>query len=165
MSQQVPLINDVALCQVDHQMTQTWISIFSLALCITVAGCGGEEPFRKQTFPVMGKVSVDGKPPGSGIQIECHPVAGMDAQHPTVSQTESDAEGTFKISTYSAGDGVPAGDYILTFTWLEFNVMSRSYGGPDKLGGKYADPKTSTIKITVKEGSETDLGTIELKTK
>ncbi|MBL8811663.1 MAG: carboxypeptidase regulatory-like domain-containing protein [Planctomycetaceae bacterium] len=146
-------------------MSRSIFSVLMLALSICVAGCGGEEPFRKQTYPVVGKVTVDGKPPGSAIQIECHPVGGMDAQHPTVSQTESDPDGNFKISTYAAGDGVPAGDYTLTFTWLEFNIMSRSYGGPDKLNGKYSDPKTSEIKITVKEGSETNLNTIELKTK
>lgn len=146
-------------------MSRSVFSVLTLALSIFVAGCGGEEPFRKQTYPVVGKVTVDGKPPGSAVQIECHPASGMDAQHPTVSQTESDPEGNFKISTYAAGDGVPAGEYTLTFTWLEFNIMSRSYGGPDKLNGKYSDPKTSEIKITVKEGSETNLNTIELKTK
>lgn len=149
----------------DVHMLRSIFSLMTLALCVSLAGCGGEEPFRKQTYPVIGKVTVDDKAPGSGIQIECHPAGGMDAQHPTVSQTETDAEGNFKISTYSAGDGVPAGEYTLTFTWLEFNIMSRSYAGPDKLGGKYADPKTSEIKITVKDGSETDLGTINLKTK
>ena len=43
--------------------------------------------------------------------------------------------------------------------------MSRDYTGPDKLNGRYADPKTSELKITVMPGEETDLGEIKLTTK
>jgi len=82
-----------------------------------------------------------------------------------VSRTESDEAGNFKISTYAAGDGVPAGDYVLTATWLTFNLMSRDYTGPDKLNGCYSDPQTSSVKITVRPGEETDLGEIKLTTK
>ncbi len=89
----------------------------------------------------------------------------MDVEHPSVSRTEADGEGNFKLATYEAGDGVPAGDYVLTFVMQEFNLMSREYSGPDQLGGRYADPKTSEVKITVKDGEPTDLGVIELKTK
>ena len=95
----------------------------ALTLCglffLLLAGCSQQET-RVPTYPVRGRVTVDGKPPGSALQIECHPVAGMDTRNPTVSRTESDEAGNFKISTYAAGDGVPAGDYVLTVTWLTF---------------------------------------------
>ena len=144
------------------------IRLCCLLLCMTtvgLTGCGGEKPFRKPTSVVTGKVTVDGVAPTSAITIECHPVNGMDAKHPTVSQTVTGPEGTFKISTYEAGDGVPAGDYVLTLYWGEFNLMSNSYSGPDKLKDRYRDPKTSEIKLTVKEGKPTDLGTIVITTK
>ncbi|MEY3173964.1 MAG: hypothetical protein RLZZ436_1878 [Planctomycetota bacterium] len=134
------------------------ISVFFLVGC-------GEENTRVPTYPVRGRVTVDGKAPGSPLQIECHPVAGMDTRNPTVSRTECDEAGNFSISTYAAGDGVPAGDYVLTVTWLTFNLMSRDYTGPDKLNGRYGDPKTSEVKITVRPGEETDLGEIKLTTK
>jgi hypothetical protein len=89
----------------------------------------------------------------------------MDSQHPTVSQTATDADGNFAISTYAAGDGVPAGEYVLVFSWKEFNIMARAYSGPDKLKGRYSDPKTSQIKVSVKEGEPLDLGIIPLTTK
>jgi hypothetical protein len=140
----------------------------ALTLCglffLLLAGCSQQET-RVPTYPVRGRVTVDGKPPGSALQIECHPVAGMDTRNPTVSRTESDEAGNFKISTYAAGDGVPAGDYVLTVTWLTFNLMSRDYTGPDKLNGRYADAKTSDLKVTVMPGEETDLGEIKLTTK
>lgn len=140
---------------------------FFLLLMILVlnSGCSEEQAFRKATTPAKGIVTVDGQPPGSGIQIECHLVGTADTEHPTASATETDADGKFAISTYESGDGLPAGDYTLTFTWQEFNVISRSYSGEDKLNGRYSDPKTSTIKLTVKEGEENDLGVVALTTK
>ena len=131
----------------------------------SVVGCGPEEAFRKTTSPVKGKITVDGAAPGSEVQMECHSVGAMDTVHPTFSQTATDADGNFSIATYAAGDGVPAGDYVLIFTWQDFNVMSRSYTGPDKLNGRYSDPKTSEIKLTVKEGEPLDTGVIPLTTK
>jgi len=133
-------------------------------LILILTGCSQQET-RVPTYPVRGRVTVDGQPPGSALQIECHPVVGMDTRNPTVSRTESDEAGNFKISTYAAGDGVPAGDYVLTATWLTFNLMSRDYTGPDKLNGRYSDPQTSSVKITVRPGEETDLGEIKLTTK
>ena len=131
---------------------------------VVFCGCGGEEPFRKSTSPVKGKVTVDGVAPGAVIQIQCNPVGGLDPAHPTASSTETDPEGNFQIATYNSGDGVPAGEYTLTFAWQEFNLLSRQYSGPDKLNDRYSDPATSTIKLTVKEGEELDMGVIALTT-
>jgi hypothetical protein len=138
---------------------------FLLFCFCAFVGCSGDEPFRKPTSPVKGKVTVDGAAPGSEIQIECHSVNGMDTQHPTMSQTATDADGNFSVSTYEAGDGIPPGEYLLVFSWQDYNVMARSYSGPDKLKGRYSDAKTSQIKLTVKEGEPLDLGVIALTTK
>ncbi len=136
-----------------------------VVLCFTVVGCGGTDPNRKQTYPVTGVITVDGNPPGGEIQITCHPVDGFDAQRPSVSQTSSNEEGKFSISTYEAGDGVPAGNYKLTFSWQEFNVMSREYSGPDKLNGRYSDPEKSEVLLKVEAGTPTDMGVVALTTK
>jgi hypothetical protein len=134
-------------------------------VCLTAASCSSDEPFRKETFPVIGKVTVDGAAPGSPIQVHCHPVGGMDTTHPTFSQTETLADGTFKISTYESGDGVPEGDYKITFIWQNFNIMTREYSGPDKLNTRYSDPEKAEFKITVKKGEPNDMGEIKLTTK
>ena len=137
------------------------------AVAIPCMSCSkDEEPFRKPTFPVIGRVTVDGAVPSSSVQVQCHRTGALDAEHPTFSQTETKEDGTFEISTYESGDGVPAGDYVLTFAWQEFNLFDRSYSGPDKLNNRYSDPKTSQFKVTVKEGdAPTDLGEIKLTTK
>lgn len=138
-----------------------------LAALMLTAGCGKkDEPFRKETIPVTGQILVDGQPPGSPIQIACHDLNGMDQEHPSVSQANSDNDGKFEISTYETGDGVPPGDYALTFTWGEFNMVSMSFGGPDKLKKRYNDAEKSEVRFQVKSGDEPlDLGTIELSTK
>jgi hypothetical protein len=74
-------------------------------------------------------------------------------------------DGKFAISTYQSADGVPAGEYLLTFVWGRFDMISKSYGGPDKLNGRYADHQKSEHRVQVESGKPTDLGRIELTTK
>jgi 5-hydroxyisourate hydrolase-like protein (transthyretin family) len=136
---------------------------FVAALCILFCSCEKQDESRKETFPVTGIVSVDGSPVAE-LAVYCTNVAGMDTENPTTSSAFTDAEGKFEISTYKAADGVPAGDYVLTFKMGKMNVMARSYEG-DKFKGRYADPKTSEVKFTVKDGEPNDLGTITLTTK
>lgn len=139
--------------------------LLSVAM-VFAGGCGGgDAPSRKETFPVVGVVKIDGAAPGSEVQLTCHPAVGMDTSQPTISQSATDAEGKFSISTYVDGDGVPPGDYTLTFKWQEFNLFSREYSGADKLKNRYGDPAKSEFKFTVKPGEQLDLGVIELKTK
>lgn len=108
---------------------------------------------------------VDGKEPGSPIQIACHNTGEIDTAHPTISGSISKNDGTFEISTYTTGDGIPPGDYTLTFVWKKYNLMSRGYSGPDKLKKRYDKPEKSKTKFSVTEGEPTDLGAIELTTK
>ncbi len=126
-----------------------------------VTACREQTQFRKETFPVTGQVLVDGQP-AAQLQVLCHNVAGLDAEHPTFSQAVTNAEGKFKIATYEQADGVPEGEYVLTFAWQEFNALQVGYSGPDKLKGKYSNPKTSQFRFKVEKGKPVDLGTIEL---
>lgn len=143
---------------------------YGILVVITSAftGCSQEvEGFRKETSEVTGQVFVDGAPvPATEpLMVECHNVAGFDQENPTVSSGLTGEEGKFTINTYAAGDGLPAGDYVLTFMWGKMNLISATYGGPDKLKGKYADKQSSTFKLTVVDGEPNDLGKIELTTK
>lgn len=138
-----------------------------LTTLVVLSGCSKkDEPFRKETIPVTGQILVDGQPPGSPIQIFCHDLNGMDQEHPSVSQANSDNDGRFAIATYETGDGVPPGEYALTFSWGEFNMVSMSFGGTDKLNRRYNDVGQSEVRFEVKAGDKPlDLGTLELTTK
>ena len=136
------------------------------SILILSCSSGVEEPFTKTTVPVIGKVTVDGQEPGGSIQIKCFNKGETDQEHPTVSGGFTKKDGSFELSTYTTGDGLPVGDYTLTFVWKKLDLMTRSYGGPDKLKKRYDDPKKSKIEVSVKESeAPIDMGVIELKTK
>jgi len=142
------------------------VKLLLVALCCSVffSSCAPKGPPRKETFPVKGEVFVDGQPAGT-LAVYCNNVAGMDTKMPTVSQTFTKEDGKFEISTYGQSDGVPEGEYTLTFMWGQANVLHGGYGGPDKLKGRYKEPKESKVRFKVEKGKPTDLGKIELTTK
>lgn len=136
-----------------------------LLAAISLTSCGdGIDRGSKAVFPVTGVILVDGKAPGSVLQIGVHEQGGIDKEDPSVSSGISNEDGTFALSTYVTGDGVPKGEYTLTFTWKEFNAFSANYSGKDKLNNRYSDVETSEVKFTVDGSGPVDLGTIELTT-
>lgn len=141
-------------------------SSFGLSLILTglsmCSGCGSSGPARIETFPVKGKITVDGQPV-ENLAIFCNRLSEADAENPTESQCFTEKDGSFLIGTYESKDGVPEGEYALTFRLGEWNAFSRGYEG-DKLNGRYTDPKESVAKFTVKKGQPTDLGEIKLTT-
>lgn len=140
-----------------------WASWWCCLLAAGLWGCSGgrADPQMKKVFPVKGLIVVDGKPPMSPIQVVCHNVAGIDQKTPTVSQCDANPDGGFELTTYKTGDGVPPGDYVLTFSWQQFNMKDRVYMGPDKLKDRYSDPKKSEFKFSVKD-QPVDLGEFKL---
>lgn len=147
-----------------YSSTSLLCSLLILSLSLN-SGCSKPpRGDRKTTVPVTGKVQVDGKSPGSQIKIMCHNKAGEDTAQPSVSWCLTDNEGVFALSTYESGDGVPPGEYVLTFYWGKMNNVSMSYGGPDQLNKKYDEPKKSPVEFQAQE-EPVDLGTIELTTK
>ena len=131
-----------------------------------LSSCGKEkDPNRKATSPVTGKITVDGSAPATPLTILCHDLNGMDAANPTSPSGMTQEGGVFSLNTYETGDGVPVGKYALTFEWGQWNPVSNSFGGPDKLKDRYSDPKTSQVQFEVDGSGPVDLGTIELTTK
>jgi hypothetical protein len=132
----------------------------SLGIC---CGCGQAGGNRKSTYPVKGKVLVDGEPVEM-LAVVCVRLSEVDQERPTESQCFTQKDGSFTIGTYESGDGVPEGDYALTFRWGQWNLFSHSYEG-DKLNGRYTNLTNPVAKFTVKKGQPTDLAKIELTTK
>ncbi len=130
--------------------------------CLLLCSCSKQGPPRKETYPVTGEVRVDGQP-AALLAVRCVDVKGLDKAAPP-SAAFTDESGKFQIATYQAAAGVPEGEYLLTFEWGKWN-LDGSYGGPDKLNGRYKDPKQSAKQFKVEKGKPTDLGKIELTTK
>ncbi len=111
-------------------------------------------------FTVSGKVLFNQKPAAYALVV-FHPV--KDTKLDMRPNGYTDKEGVFRLSTYSDGDGAPAGDYLVTVIWTGANPDTEEVAeAPDKLQGRYADPKTSGLKVTVKEGPN-QLAPFELK--
>ncbi len=134
-----------------------------LLLCLLALGCfGGDRkpPDAKPVVPVSGVVLVDGKPL-AGVRIKFHDAA-QNPQNATLSSATTDDEGHFKAWTYRPDDGVPPGEYTVTFD-DQSQTKPHMRSGPDRFKGKYSDPNKSTIKFTVPpKGKPVDLGEIEL---
>ena len=142
-----------------------WTALASLGL--GMCSCSRRESAvpapPKSTLPVSGQVLVDGKP-AAKLSVTCHDAQATNAKsvsHP-VGLTGDD--GKIEFSTYQKGDGVPAGEYVLTFAWREWVPYWNRFEGADRLKDRYADPQKSTIRLAVKPGEPADLGTIELST-
>jgi hypothetical protein len=139
----------------------------SILACALVAwGCGTKEQ-RVPVFPVKGRVLVGGKPAVRATVIFHPKAAAADAlaeQAPPRPSGEVQADGSFTLSTYTAGDGAPAGDYRVTISWPSGSspIGGDADSGPDRLGGRYLNPQTSPLSATVKSAA-TEVPRFELK--
>lgn len=113
-----------------------------VALLCASCGSAAQGPERKPVVKVSGKVLVDGKPV-KGISVSFHPVLSAGGAANTESGAQTDENGKFQMMTYTPGDGVPKGDYAVTFE------LTTRPSDPDRLNNLYNDPKTSEFKVTV----------------
>jgi hypothetical protein len=136
-----------------RRVLPTLVLVAALCSCSRPPG-----PERLPTVPVRGSVTINGLPAPS-VTVRFHALdgrkdeAGVYAAHP---EALTDGDGTFVLSTYEHGDGAAPGEYAVTLEWLKFNALRNSYGPPDRLGGKYADPAKTPFKVKVEEGKGGD---------
>ncbi len=122
----------------------------AVALCLSLAGCGEKGPELPKCYPVSGKVLVDGAPAVRAL-VGFHPKAPQFNGEKYGGSTFTDDDGVFRMTTFSAGDGVPAGEYAVTIVANWISKGGQDVGVPDLLGGEYATPEVSTLKVTVQE--------------
>jgi hypothetical protein len=91
-----------------------------------------------------------GHTPLVGAQIRLHPRGMTLPDDATPSATVQD-DGTFALTTFTKGDGAPAGDYVATVQW--FRVGPDGGAGGNVLPKRYASPTTSPLTVTIREGT------------
>ena len=126
----------------------------ALTALLTLIGCGGGggPSFEKQkTVAVSGIITHKGKPLGKA-SITFHSVDGKIS-----ARGESDAAGTFRLSTYGTDDGVPPGNYKVTVAVNNVKEIEPGVLAPEPEGGfkssiplKYSNPETTDIIQEVK---------------
>jgi hypothetical protein len=87
------------------------IAFSIVILSCLVLGCGGPKP---TLVPVTGKVTKDGQPVTAG-SIYLH-AASAGAYEKDSPSSLLQVDGSFAIKTFPFGDGVPPGDYKVTFS-------------------------------------------------
>ena len=97
---------------------------------------------------INGKITSGGEP-ATGAMVRLHPTG--DVKLTMIPEGQVQADGTFAVSTFEPGDGVPPGTYKVCITWKD---QVRSFGemrdvGSDKFGGVYATPEKTTLSVTI----------------
>ncbi len=124
----------------------------SLVSCVALAalsltGCGDRETIIP-TYPVSGRV-LRGDVPIFYATVVLHPKSDIGDQS-LRPRGVTNADGTFSLTTFTADDGAPAGDYEVSVT--QWTTDKPEEGPKNRLAGKYADPATSGIQIKVSSG-------------
>jgi hypothetical protein len=127
-----------------------------VAVALAIAGCSGRPANRPATYPVSGIVQFSGSPvAGATVGFQSKEPQGRSASGIT------DAQGRYKLTTFSRGDGAPPGNYgVIVLKYKE--TASASGGeylpaqGPERppeheLPPKYAAAATSGLEATVGE--------------
>jgi hypothetical protein len=118
----------------------------SAALALTAVSCGN----KNKLYPVSGKVTYQGAPaPGAAVFFYRQGVDPMN-EHLTMGLVQED--GSFELVCGSLGKGAPAGEYDVVIEWKQVSGQSkgRPQHGPDKLKGRYADPRRPLLHAVVK---------------
>lgn len=133
---------------------------FTFSLMVFAIGCGNASSNLPTCYPVSGKVLIDGKP-AVRATVVFHPQAPWDDGKLYGGQTLTGDNGDFRLTTFSAGDGVPTGEYIVTIIapWVSKN--GQDVAVPDLLNQRYATPDKSPLKVQV-EQSPLELPPFEL---
>src|SRR5207302_444447 len=95
------------------QTTLTRGRVWPLALLVPalfVSSCG--ESGRRPAYPVHGRVLFEGAPIANA-QVVLHPLA-EDKAHPVRPTGRAAPDGSLTLTTYTAGDGAPEGEYAVT---------------------------------------------------
>jgi hypothetical protein len=146
--------------------------VLLLIASVGVTGCGATTetdqeklarlvPDAARTFPVKGKIMVDGKPaPERAVWVTLHAKGESPLKfNPRGSTNE---KGEFEITTYIAGDGAPPGDYDITIEHLTLSVRDKDWVGPDKFNNLYNHPEAAEFHVSVVD-KPVELPAFELK--
>jgi len=121
------------------------------AVCIAAltAGCGGApDEVRPELQPVEGRLTINGKP-ATGAMLVLHPADKKDFDaRGTRPTAQVGGDGVFHVMTYQTADGAPAGEYNVGVLWFDKPQSSNPH---DQLGGRFANPATSGLKIRIQK--------------
>ncbi len=125
---------------------------------VAAAGCGGAAGSRPAVHPVAGRVEVCDRPAAGAHVAFLRLPLDADVARGACPSGVCRPDGTFALTTYAAGDGAPAGEYVVTVVWPNDALPADECNCPDpaahdRLYGLYADARTSALRATVRVGA------------
>jgi hypothetical protein len=128
---------------------------WACALSLTFAACGQEPSGRVPVYRAAGAVDWNGEPLAGAVLIFHAKDKLTDADDEPVPApgAHSLEDGTFAVSTYEPGDGLPEGDYQVTVS-CENRSVDRKKGDdfPELLPERYQNPATSGLSVSIVAG-------------
>jgi hypothetical protein len=155
------------------------LALVVLLLLSCAAGCGtehfeafdsGNKAERREVFHFAGNILVDGEKPSNAgtVFVVANDLARPDEPVGNRSVARATSDGQFTFTTYSAGDGLPKGRYVLTFVQLTKQNGKSLFLGPDRLNNLFIDPdrnaRSTQFVVDHKSPGVTDL-ILDLKVK
>jgi hypothetical protein len=121
----------------------------------------GCSPTGVQPVATRGVVKTRSGEPCNGALVVFHPTE-KDRLQDAKPVATADASGNFVLTTFALNDGALPGEYGVTVVWPgestgggEFSLSSESNSSQDRLGGRYGDPRTPVLRVTIPStGSE-----------
>jgi serine/threonine-protein phosphatase CPPED1 len=107
---------------------------------------------RKAVNPVRGKVFFEGTPTPNAL-VAFHLVNPDTKRFSRAGDAMVEPDGTFALSTYTANDGAPTGEYAVTVVWWNPLVDAEGKPGPNLLPERYSKPETTPLRATIKAGT------------
>lgn len=126
------------------------------ALTLILTGCGDGLP---RPYTCKGVLRINGQPAKDARVILYYTGSWGEKTILPMAWTEDD--GSFVLSTYKFGDGAPAGDYEVTVSWPHYR-NPRGEDGADRLQKRFADPKTSGLRVHVEPHDDAVLAPLEI---
>jgi hypothetical protein len=117
-----------------------------VGLALVCPACGS----TNSIYPVSGRVTYKGAPAsGATVCFSRQGGAGLN-EHLIMGIVQED--GSFELVCGSLGKGAPVGEYDVLIEWKSVTGQSkgRPQHGPDKLKGRYADPKNPRFRATIR---------------
>ena len=103
-------------------------------------------------FQTTGTVTLDGKPL-LGATVSFHSLNKTTMKYAHVCDSLTDADGKYRMSTYTAFDGAPVGDYKVTVVFTGKGYYDGEVPEKTLIPAKYAKPETSGLNVTTKDSA------------
>jgi hypothetical protein len=117
--------------------------VVALVLC---PGCGSSN----NLYPVSGRVLYKSAPATSATVFFYR--RGAEAINEQVIMGIVQEDGSFELVCGALGKGAPPGEYDVLIEWKVVSGQSkgRPQHGPDRLKGRYSDPKNPRFRVTIR---------------